>query len=121
MDENNSIIIWQAIDWKGEISDNTSNTQPSDDESKLHFEQLLNPVGDNAEILSVDEAPYIPVLDDPFTSVELEQAIKAMNCQKSFVGISPFLLVHLPMTWFLFLLTLLNAVFQCFCYPLVWC
>ena len=117
MDEKDSKVIWQAIDWKGEICDNSSRTQPSDDEFKLHFEQLLNPAGNNVEILNIEEAPYIPVLDDPFTASELEQAIKAINVQKSFVGISPGLLAHLPMTWFLFLLTLLNAVFQCFCYP----
>ena len=121
MDEKDSKLIWQAIGWKGEIFDNSENTQPSDDEFKLHFEQLLNPGGDSVEVPNIDEAPYIPVLDDPFSALELEQAIKAINIQKSFVGISPGLLTHLPITWFSFLLTLLNAVFQCFCYPLGWC
>ena len=121
MEENDCKTIWKAINWKGEINTNREIEQPSDNAFKTHFERLLNPSGEDFSELDVEQSPYIPLLDDPFTPRELDQAINSMNKNKSFIGFSPALLVNLPVTWLMFLLTLFNVVFQGFCFPITWC
>ncbi|MPC75122.1 hypothetical protein E2C01_069507 [Portunus trituberculatus] len=71
MEENDSGKIWKAVNWKGEINPNQGIAQFTDSDFKTHFEELLNPgTNDEGEIV-FEEAPYIPILDDPFTSREM--------------------------------------------------
>ena len=61
---------------------------------KDHFEHLFdqcdNTIPENQDI---ETAPYIPVLDDPFVSNELETAINSLNQNKGYSGIYPGLLI----------------------------
>ena len=121
MEENDSGKIWRAINWKGEVGPDQSTTQPTDSQFKTHFEELLNPVSDEDGEPNFEQAPNIPILDDPFTFREMETALRNMKKKKSFVGISPALLTNLPMNWLMFFLTLFNVIFDSFCFPLTWC
>lgn len=50
-----------------------------DEQFKGHFEKLLNPPNaQNVQMYetNMDNLPYIPVLDDPFSMNELAQATK---------------------------------------------
>ena len=67
--------IWRAVDWNGTLSDRPQEDRPSEEEFKTHFEILLNTDGADP-LCDVTGCPYIPVLDDPFTVVEAERAIK---------------------------------------------
>ena len=121
MEENDCGKIWKAINWKGEISTDQDATQPTDSQFKIHFEELLNPVTEEVGEVDCEQAPSIPILDDPFTFREMETALRGMNKKKTFVGISPALLMNLPMNWLMFFLTLFNVVFGGICFPLAWC
>ena len=88
LESNDSKLIWKSINWKGNIENDISE-QPSDEQFKEHFENLLNPQsGQYNEHYDVN-SPYIPVLDDPFTSDELNQAVKSLNTNKSYVDLCP--------------------------------
>ena len=119
LERNDSGTIWKAINWKGKISDNNT-TQPSDEEFKLHFEDLLNTDQGTTQDTDLSDSPYIPVLDNPFTLPELDSALKDLGTGKSYTGICPGLLVGLPMAWLVFFLTLFNVVFQGLRYPVQW-
>lgn len=120
LEANDPKSIWKAIDWKGGMN-NSNVDRPNDEQFKVHFENLLNPECREEESVELESAPMIPVLDDPFTPQELDDAIKSMNKNKSFSGICPGLLPRLPIPWFLFLLSVFNAVFQYMYYPMLWC
>ena len=123
LNTNDSKVIWKAINWKGEVSRH-DNVQPSDAEFKSHFEDLLNPEIQGEQVVAdadLDDAPYIPLLDDPFTPQELEGAMRKINKNKSYNGICPGLVASLPLTWLMFLLNIFNMVFSGLFYPISWC
>ena len=95
--------IWKSLNWRGTFDDPTD-TQPSDNTFKEHFERLLS-LDDTEDLVNCDNAPYIPVLDDNFVHNELESAVNSLNQNKSYCGICPGILKSLPLSWFLFLLT----------------
>jgi hypothetical protein len=78
--------IWRAIGWNGCLVNDAEDATPSDDEFKAHFESLLMK-NHNAQPLSdVDQCPYVPILDDEFSPVEVEHAIKSQK-SKAFIGV----------------------------------
>ena len=72
--------------------------RPSNDEFKIHFERSLDPPGIEDPDVSAGRAPYIPLLDDPFTSAEITDAIQTGKVTRSGgpSGIPPGLLKALP-------------------------
>ena len=119
---NDSKVIWRAIDWKGQVSE-ANVSQPHDDQFKTHFELLLNPgniTSHDENVIDLDDAPYIPILDDPFTTQELNDVLKGMKTNKSYCGLCPGLFVSLPSVWLMFFLTLFNTLFVNFNYLLSW-
>lgn len=121
LDRGDPKTIWSAIDWKGKVSEGIFEG-PEDDQFKTHFEELLNPrVNEDEEDSDFAEAPYIPVLDDPFTINELMDVVKCLKTNKSFIGICPGLFAVLPLSWKIFFLTVFNFIFSYTCYPFSWC
>ena len=89
--------IWKSIGWNGDIEE-MNKDMPSDEEFKIHFEQLLNPPGTNVdadEVCNTENSPYIPILDDPISETEVVEAAETSKESKSFIGVTP-------------------AIFQCF-------
>ena len=119
IENNDSRTIWKAINWKGDINEKDI-VQPADEKFKLHFENLLNMNQTNYSEIQLDNCPYIPVLDDPFTLPELDTAIKDLKTEKGYTGVCPGLFVNLPLTWLIFFLTLFNVIFQNLSYPAQW-
>ena len=119
MDRNDPRLLWKAINWKGEISDRDT-AKPGDEQFSLHFQNLLNFNTRDQPEISLDDAPYVPVLDDPFTLLELENVLKEGKAGKSYTGICPGLLSCLPITWITFILTLFNLIFLGLNYPAQW-
>lgn len=121
MDTNDGKLIWKSINWKGSVECNDAEN-PDDEQFKEHFEKLLNPPDvENLDNDVPESAPYIPILDDPFTPSELDQALCNMNTNKSYSGLCPGVVKNLPVLWLSFLLSIFNAVFNSWCYPLAWC
>ena len=123
LDSNESKVIWKAINWKGGVNE-TDVTQPSDLDFKTHFENLLNPPNDTQSTLDdseLENAPYIPLLDDPIALNEMEQALRGINENKAYIGLCPGLLKKLPVVWIAFFLNILNMVFFGIFYPVSWC
>ena len=119
LDSNDPSLIWKTINWKGELCKKNIET-PSDEQFNVHFKNLLNFNTDEQPEPNLDNAPYVPVLDDPFSLLELENVIKEEKVGKSYTGICPGLLRILPVNWIIFLLSLFNIIFQQFSYPTQW-
>ena len=84
-DLNDSRMIWKAIGWNGELTEESSEV-PSDLEFKIHFEELLNPVGlEDSE--TVQSNINIPLLDNAIDSKEVEEAVSSLNGNKSYIGV----------------------------------
>ena len=114
--------IWKAINWDGSIDENVLNA-PSDEEFRYHFETLLNPDTDDESLVDVSELPYIPILDDPITEIELIEAAETLSESKSYIGITPAIFKCLPLVWISFVTQMLNLVFcdNQMTYPIKWC
>jgi hypothetical protein len=110
--------IWRSIGWNGVFRED-SNEKPSDEAFKMHFESLLNPCTPALAPLDSSSCPYVPLLDDPFTPAEVENAIKATK-NKAFLGACPGLFHWLPQQWLLFLTQMYNAIFSTASYPEPW-
>ena len=111
--------IWRAIGWNGCLVNEAEDATPSDDEFKAHFESLLMK-NHNAQPLSdADQCPYVPILDDEFSPVEVERAIKSQK-NKAFVGVCSGLFKWLPFHWIIYLTRLLSAIFASAAYPDSW-
>lgn len=124
LQSNDSKLVWSSINWKGNVEMNECE-QPSDELFKDHIENLLNPenVPDiaNVDVENDVNVPYIPVLDDPFSMRELNEAVNGANRNKSYSGICPGVVGMLPFPWLFFILTLFNIVFVNISYPVAWC
>ena len=94
--------IWKSIGWNGDIEE-TNKDIPTDEEFKIHFEQLLNPPGEEVDDLcDTTDSPYIPTLDDPIQEIEVIKAAKSSKESKSFIGITPAIFHCFPAAWILF-------------------
>ena len=117
LDGGDSKMIWKSINWKGNLQIENKE-MPSDEQFKKHFENLLNPSdeqstqSDETNNDDLEHLPYIPILDDAFSEIEFDQAIKDLNKNKSYIGMCPALLNILDVTWRLFILTIFNVVFN---------
>ena len=111
-------MMWKAIGWNGEPKEESSQA-PSDLEFKIHFEELLNPMGLDDTVI-VESNVNIPLLDDVIETKEVEEAIASLNSNKSYVGVDTGFLKILPIGWIMFLTTIFNSVFFG-SYPLSWC
>ena len=122
--ENNDLrTIWKAIGWNGGL-DEAIASAPSDEEFKMHFEELLNPdMLDESAIIDVSDSPYIPILDDEISEQEVAESASSFNENKSYVGITPGIFSCLTAAWILFVTQLLNLVFfdNNLSYPAKWC
>ena len=75
--DNDHRKIWKSIGWNGDV-DETQKEAPSDEEFKIHFEQLLNPQEMVADDLhDTSDSPYIPILDDPIEQIEIMEAAES--------------------------------------------
>ena len=104
LERNDPKVIWKSLNWKGSFDD-IEKTQPSDSVFKDHFERLLVQ-NDNSDIVNdvnMNTAPYVPVLDDPFSPSELETVTMALNSGKSYSGICPGIVKVLPVSWFIYI------------------
>ena len=113
--KNDCKTIWKAIDWKGKVQEEEMEN-PSENQFIEHWEQLLNVLNErdiSNEFFTSDiyNLPYIPVLDNPFSMTELDEAMCLMK-KKSNVGIVPALLTAFDIPCRLFLLTTFNVVFS---------
>ena len=122
MDGKDPKLIWKSVNWKGTLNSINEN-QPTEGEFKEHFEKLFVNSTNNVDEApnDLETAPYIPVLDDPFTYSEIEDAKKSMKKDKSYIGICPGILNILPVSWLMFLVTLINVIFTQCIYPTSWC
>jgi hypothetical protein len=119
---NDSKTIWKAISWRGDINHNTNDT-PCDEDFKEHYENLLL-VSETMDIRTFDTSscPSIPVLDDPISPREVDEAINNIKPNKSCGpdGVSPGIFRLLPAAWILYITTIFNIVFIRGLKPVAW-
>ena len=120
-DNNDSRKLWQNINWNGTVSDDSGNKdQPSDDQFRDHFENLLNPP--RVDRFPVISGPYIPITDDPFSPREVAEALSSMKTNRSGgpSGIPPGMFRVLPVSWLLFIATMFTTIMYTASYPASW-
>ena len=78
--DNNSKKLWEKIDWKGNFSKETHQS-PIFDGLTVHFENLYKKDNedDQRKLMELNTDVYIPLLDDPITSIEMEVAMNDMK------------------------------------------
>ena len=118
--------IWRAVNWNGTLTaPGTDEEGPSDAEFKQHFESLLNPPQVDALLAhaTADDAPYLPLTDDPIEPREVDDAVRSLKMNKSGgpSGVPPGLLKLLPTSWIIFISTLFTALLHGSHYPHSWC
>ena len=87
--------LWRAINWNGtfEMAPDTVDT-PSAKDFCTHYENLMNPDRKHPPAYQPVAPKYIPILDDPISPDEVENAIKSLNTNKAagYDGVPPGLL-----------------------------
>ena len=122
LDTNDDRLLWEAIDWKGDIRDSKAN-HPPDLAFKQHLEEVMNP--DNISHISpndYDTDIYVPILDDPIEPAEVDHVLKKQiksNKGPGLDGLSPLIFKYLPVQWILMLTVILNNIFYAG-YPASW-
>lgn len=82
LDDTDDARVWKAINWKGDFSIDSQDeySSPSDEDSKAHFETVLNPPGGaNSYEVEVNTEITIPVLDKP---PQIQQQVKEIKVDK---------------------------------------
>ncbi|XP_063888609.1 uncharacterized protein LOC135115608 [Scylla paramamosain] len=125
LDNNDQAKLWQAINWRGETTDDSNNTQsmPDDEVFKEHFEKIFNPpdiLYPNANDLH--SHLNIPILDDIINVEEVQRQIKRLKPGKACGpdGVPPTIFKVLPVQWIMFITTLFNNIFLTASYPTSW-
>ena len=117
--------IWRAIGWHGSFDvPHDKKNMPSDREFCAYYESLLQDNGNVTGNISEFEPSkniYIPVLDDPISPCEVENAIKCLKQNKApgTDGVPPGILKLLSDDWTLLLTHLFNHIFSSG-YPTEW-
>ena len=79
--ENDSKTLWSKIDWKGNYSRKKPSQHPSIEEFHCFFEDLYSSPDENesAKIMDLKSDVTIPILDNPITEEEAEEALNSMK------------------------------------------
>jgi hypothetical protein len=116
--------LWKAINWKGCIAqDESTNSNPADDEFRAHFEDLLKKDDTTPPSPEVFEtAPYIPLTDDPIQPAEVMSATQKLKSNKAGgpSGVAPGVLKSFPLGWFVMLANFFTLLLSTGLYPAVW-
>ena len=125
--DGNHARIWQALNWKEEVSQASHPahdiTQPSDVDFQIHFSEIFNPPDvEHPDVKELVSAVHIPVLDDPVSPREVEDQVRRVKAGKACEpdGVPPGVLKALPTEWLLCITTLFNNVFMSATYPIPW-
>ena len=116
-------MLWRAIDWKGEFDPTPEKDKPSDEEFRVHLEELLNPADLDDPWPSPENVVSIPLLDDPLREEECSRVIQKHLKPNKLAGPdgnSPGIFHLLPAQWLSFLTLLLSLVFTSASYPAAW-
>lgn len=118
--------LWRAIGWNGKVQEHgDKKEQPSDENFKAHFEELLcdQSLSGTDLLNSVpNNLPYIPVLDDDFTPVEVQEAIDSLKRDRSGgpSGVPPGVMKLLPAQWIIFITAFFSIIFRSASAPSSW-
>ncbi len=124
VENNNDLEVWRAIDWKGEYENShKSDVKPTNEQFKEYIESSFNPPAEvrlDPNMFASDV--MIPLLDEPITSLEIEQQIKKLKSDKASGpdGLSPGILKWLPGQWLVLLAHIFNVIFVTRVYPKEW-
>ena len=96
--------------------------EPTENEFKKHFENLLNPANHIPLESNYDDCPYIPILDDAISVGEVKESIKETNpnIAADINGIPPGIFRHLSISWIITLTFIFNVAFNLLLLPLSW-
>ncbi|ELT99784.1 hypothetical protein CAPTEDRAFT_206152, partial [Capitella teleta] len=87
IESHHSKELWKAIAWNGEIKNGQDEQTSGDEDFRLHFKELLNPIIERenlgASVETEDTGIYFPVTDDPIEPREVAEAAKSLKTNKS--------------------------------------
>ena len=107
--DRNDRRVWQAINWKGCLQEDTrTGVRPTDEEFKNFYEELMGTARNNLTDEYRESSVSIPVLDDPITLGEVSTQVDNIKADKACGpdGIAPGVLKLLPLHWLMLILSL---------------
>jgi hypothetical protein len=117
--------IWQSIDWHGSFDTAYDQSdKPTDAEFCGYYHELLSQTDENFEDLASftpASGIYVPVLDDPISPIEVDNAVKCLKQNKAagVDGVPPGILKVINAEWILLLTFVFNRIFLNY-YPECW-
>ena len=117
MENKNPGDLWKKIDWKDKTNEQL--LYPSAESLGEHFQEKSTIINEIPFALNSDH-PYVPVLDDPISREELEEASKRLKDKATADGWSPKLITSLSSVLFTILTLLMNVILQNAIYPSIW-
>ena len=108
-------LVWASINWKGEFeAESGRNNEPSNEDFRRHFQKLLCSSIGCAELKVPVTDMYVPLLDDPITTMEVDAVIKKLHRHKAagVDGVPPGVFKMLSNEWLCILTYLFNLVFS---------
>ena len=109
--------LWNKINWKDKNGEQLQ--YPSAESLGEHFQEKSKICNEIPFALS-SNSPYVPVLDDPISPEEVDQASKRLKEKATADGWSPRLITSLSGILFTILTLLMNVILQNAIYPSVW-
>ena len=111
MKDNDSKKFWSLVDWKGNFGLKKNTISPTMNEFEVFFKDLYDCPDKNevAEIMSLESNVDVPILDNPITENEMNEAFNTMK--KSGYDFSLSVLKTLVYSFPILLLTLFNLIF----------
>ena len=118
IENNNPIEFWKKINWKDDKA-HENLRYPSAEALGEHFQEKSN-IKDEIPFSFNDEGTYVPELDDPISTEELDKASKRLKEKATADGWSPRLVTSLSSVIFTILTILMNVILQKAIYPSLW-
>ena len=117
--------VWKAIDWKGQFTENaTDSNSPSDNDFKNFYESQNTQYSEDPllNFQNLDNNLNIPILDDRFVPLEVSNQIDNMKSDKTcgLDGIPPGIFKLLTPAWIILITALFNIIFTSATYPVSW-
>ena len=115
IDSQSEKLLWQAINWKGEIT-TTPTDAPPDEQFKVHLEELCNPEQlEEVDFSTIHTDVSVPILDKPIEPAEVDDILRNhikpnKGCGPD--GVSPGVLSFLPVSWIISITAIFNVIFS---------
>ena len=121
LSERDPKVLWQKINWKGNMETTAASSKPPLSDLRDHFLKKGQSVEDSTLLSDVTGDAYVPALDDEISMEELTTATtKHLKERATGDGWAKKMIVNLPQTMLTTLLIIYNTILSTHTYPTQW-